>query len=294
MLRRVKLIAEPWDVGHGGYQVGEFPPLWTEWNDKYRDTVRDFWRGATAGHRRARLAAHRVVRPVRRRRPPAVRVHQLRHRPRRVHPARPRHLRRTSTTRPTARATATAPTTTAPGTTASRARRDDPTITRRRRRHDAQHARDLAAVHRGPDAARAATRWAAPSSGNNNAYCQDNEISWLDWDLDPWQGDLLEFARRLLATAARPPGAPAPALLRGPVHDRGRREGPGLVRHRRAPSSPTATGRPGTATLGMYLSGATRCASRPAGSSPSIDSSFLLLLHAGTEPARPSLLPGAP
>ena len=46
VLRRVKLIAEPWDVGPGGYQVGEFPPLWTEWNDKYRDNVRDFWRGA--------------------------------------------------------------------------------------------------------------------------------------------------------------------------------------------------------------------------------------------------------
>ena len=46
VLRRVKLIAEPWDVGPGGYQVGEFPPLWTEWNDKYRDNIRDFWRGA--------------------------------------------------------------------------------------------------------------------------------------------------------------------------------------------------------------------------------------------------------
>ncbi|NDZ73636.1 glycogen debranching enzyme GlgX, partial [Streptomyces sp. SID10362] len=46
VLRRVKLIAEPWDDGNGGYQVGAFPPLWTEWNDHYRDAVRDFWRGA--------------------------------------------------------------------------------------------------------------------------------------------------------------------------------------------------------------------------------------------------------
>ena len=46
VLRRVKLIAEPWDVGSGGYQVGAFPPLWTEWNDRYRNAVRDFWRGA--------------------------------------------------------------------------------------------------------------------------------------------------------------------------------------------------------------------------------------------------------
>src|SRR5579884_371496 len=46
VVRQVKLIAEPWDVGEGGYQVGNFPPLWSEWNGKYRDTVRDYWRGA--------------------------------------------------------------------------------------------------------------------------------------------------------------------------------------------------------------------------------------------------------
>ena len=46
MLSRVKLIAEPWDVGPGGYRVGGFPPRWSEWNDHYRDTMRDFWRGA--------------------------------------------------------------------------------------------------------------------------------------------------------------------------------------------------------------------------------------------------------
>ena len=48
MVSQVKLIAEPWDVGEGGYQVGNFPALWTEWNGKYRDTVRDFWRGEAA------------------------------------------------------------------------------------------------------------------------------------------------------------------------------------------------------------------------------------------------------
>ncbi len=48
VVSQVKLIAEPWDVGEGGYQVGKFPPLWSEWNGKYRDTVRDFWRGQPA------------------------------------------------------------------------------------------------------------------------------------------------------------------------------------------------------------------------------------------------------
>jgi glycogen operon protein len=58
VVSQVKLIAEPWDVGPGGYQVGNFPPLWTEWNGKYRDAVRDFWRGApaTLGEFASRLA----------------------------------------------------------------------------------------------------------------------------------------------------------------------------------------------------------------------------------------------
>ena len=57
VVTQVKLIAEPWDVGEGGYQVGNFPPLWTEWNGKYRDTVRDFWRGESATLGRVRLPA---------------------------------------------------------------------------------------------------------------------------------------------------------------------------------------------------------------------------------------------
>ena len=79
VLSQVKLIAEPWDLGPGGYQVGNFPVLWTEWNGIYRDTMRDFWRGRRQ-RRRVRLALHRLERPLRVRRPPPVRVDQLRHR----------------------------------------------------------------------------------------------------------------------------------------------------------------------------------------------------------------------
>jgi isoamylase len=56
VVSQVKLIAEPWDLGEGGYQVGNFPPVWSEWNGMYRDTVRDYWRGEPATARRARLA----------------------------------------------------------------------------------------------------------------------------------------------------------------------------------------------------------------------------------------------
>ncbi len=89
VVSQVKLIAEPWDVGEGGYQVGNFPPLWTEWNGKYRDAVRDFWRGRPSTRAGLRVPAHRVQRPVRDERAPPGRLDQLRHLPRRVHPGRP-------------------------------------------------------------------------------------------------------------------------------------------------------------------------------------------------------------
>ena len=126
MLSQVKLIAEPWDVGAGGYQVGNFPPPWTEWNGKYRDTVRDFW--ARGARRRARpgLPADRVVGPVPAttagRRSPASTSSP----PTTASPCATWSPTSTSTTRPTARTTATATTTTATGTAASRGRADDP------------------------------------------------------------------------------------------------------------------------------------------------------------------------
>ena len=94
VVSQVKLIAEPWDVGEGGYQVGNFPPLWSEWNGRYRDTIRDFWRGEPATLAEFGYALHRQLRPVPGRHPPADGIDQLRHRPRRLHAARPRVLQR--------------------------------------------------------------------------------------------------------------------------------------------------------------------------------------------------------
>ena len=84
VVSQVKLIAEPWDVGEGGYQVGNFPGLWTEWNGKYRDTVRDYWRGepATLGEFASRLTGSSDLYEATGRRP--EREHQLRHLPRRL------------------------------------------------------------------------------------------------------------------------------------------------------------------------------------------------------------------
>ena len=126
VLSQVKLIAEPWDVGPGGYQVGNFPVLWSEWNG---DLPRQ--RCATSGAARRSVGefASRFTgseRPLRGRRPRPVRLDQLHHRPRRLHAARPRLLQREAQRGQPARTTATAPTTTAPGTAASRAPTDDP------------------------------------------------------------------------------------------------------------------------------------------------------------------------
>ena len=94
VLTHVKLIAEPWDLGEGGYQVGNFPAGWAEWNDKYRDTMRALLEGRRRPDRRVRAPAHRLERPLRPQRPAPVREHQLHRRARRLHARRPRVLQR--------------------------------------------------------------------------------------------------------------------------------------------------------------------------------------------------------
>ncbi len=130
VVSQVKLIAEPWDVGDGGYQVGNFPPLWTEWNGKYRDTVRDFWRGEprTLGEFASRLTG--LQRPLRARRPRAVRARSTSSPPTTASRCATWCPTTTSTTRPTARTTTTARATTGRGTAAPRARPTTPRSSR--------------------------------------------------------------------------------------------------------------------------------------------------------------------
>ena len=197
VLRHVKLIAEPWDASMDGYRVGEFPPPWVEWNDQYRDTVRDFWRRHTSGRPHGGHPAGRVQRPVRRRRPLAVRLGQLRHRPRRLHRCATWCPTSTSTTRPTARTTATAPTTTGPGTAASRARPTTRTILALRRRQAANLMATLC-LSNGVPMLTAGDERGRTQRGNNNAYGQDNETSWIDWRPDDAWLDVYEITKTAL------------------------------------------------------------------------------------------------
>ena len=135
----VKLIAEPWDLGEGGYQVGDFPPGWAEWNDKYRDTMRALLDAATPACSATSRAAHRLAptsTAATARRP--VRERQLRHRARRLHAARPRLATTASTTRPTARTTATATDNNRSWNCGAEGPTDDPAIRALRERPAAQ------------------------------------------------------------------------------------------------------------------------------------------------------------
>ena len=201
-----------------------------------------------------RLALHRLERSLRGRRPAPVRLDQLRHRPRRLHARRPRLLQRRSTTRRTSRTTATAPTTTAPGTAASRAR---PTTPRSSRCASASSATSSprCCSRRACRCSLAGDEIGRTQRGNNNAWCQDNEISWVDWELDEPSAELLEFTRRLLALRRRAPDLPSHAVpqrrglglgaarrlvvpARRPAHDRGRLAERRRARARRVPERP--------------------------------------------------------
>jgi len=94
IVSQVKLIAEPWDVGDGGYQVGNFPPLWSEWNGRYRDAMRDYWRGepSTLGEFANRLTSSSDLYQEDGSSPDGER--QLRHRARRFHARRSRLVQR--------------------------------------------------------------------------------------------------------------------------------------------------------------------------------------------------------
>ena len=219
IVSQVKLIAEPWDVGDGGYQVGGFPPLWTEWNGKYRDTVRDFWRGRAG----ARSASSRPGSPAR------------------------RTCTRSTAGGPSRRSTSSRP------TTASRSRdlvsynekhneangednqdgeshnrswnggvegpTDDPAIVSLRERRKRSFLATLL-LSQGVPMIVHGDELGRTQQGNNNVYCQDNELSWIDWDEARVYDSLTHFTAELTRLRARASAVPAAPLLRRPTGGR--------------------------------------------------------------------------
>ena len=233
VLSQVKLIAEPWDLGEGGYQVGNFPTKWTEWNGKYRDAVRRFWRGDGGVGVGAGDAVVGQQRPVRAERTPAVCEHQLHHRARRLHAGRSRQLQRQAQRRERR---------------AQPGRREPQSELELRRRgadRRSAHPRsarppaaelhgDAAAVSVGVPMISGGDEMGRTQAGNNNAYCQDNEISWTDWTMPATQRDFLSFVRQADSHPQGSPGAAPAEVLPGPADPRRGRAGHRLARPGRA------------------------------------------------------------
>lgn len=195
-LAYLKMIAEPWDVGPGGYQLGSFPVGWAEWNDHYRDTARAFWRGdrPLVGAFVERFAGSSDLFRARGRKPTAsvnyVAAHDgftlhdtvayaQRHNEANLEANRDGHAHNLS-----ANYGAEGPT-------------DDPDILGTR----ARQVRNLLAtvfLSQGVPMLLAGDEFGRTQRGNNNAYCQDNEINWIDWTLAERNASLIAFVQRLI------------------------------------------------------------------------------------------------
>jgi isoamylase len=197
VVSQVKLIAEPWDVGEGGYQVGNFPGLWTEWNGKYRDTVRDYWRGepATLGEFASRLTGSSDLYEVSSRRPSAsinfVTAHDgftlndLVSYNEKHNEANGEDNRDGESHNRSWNCGVEGPT-------------DDPDIVALRCRQMRNFWATLM-ISQGTPMITHGDEIGRTQNGNNNVYCQDSELSWMDWSLVDKNADLLTFARKVTA-----------------------------------------------------------------------------------------------
>jgi isoamylase len=195
VLSQVKLIAEPWDVGPGGYQVGNFPVLWSEWNGVYRDTMRDYWRGHTTnGEAASRLSGSADLYEADGRDPFAsinfITAHDgftLRDL---VSYERKHNEANLEDNRD--------------GTDDNRSwncgvegETDDPEVGPLRARQQRNFLTTLL-VSQGTPMLLGGDEMDRTQHGNNNAWCQDNEVSWFDWTPSPRSAQLRAFTRRLI------------------------------------------------------------------------------------------------
>src|SRR5271163_2389281 len=197
VVSQVKLIAEPWDVGEGGYQVGNFPGLWTEWNGKYRDTVRDYWRGepATLGEFASRLTGSSDLYEATGRRPSASINFGVAHDGFTLNDLvsyNEKHNEANGEDNQDGESYNRSWNCGVEGPT------DDPEIVELRHRQMRNIMATLMLSQGTPMVAHA-DEIGRTQQGNNNVYCQDSELSWIDWSLVDKNADLLTFARKVTA-----------------------------------------------------------------------------------------------
>ncbi len=195
VLNAVKLIAEPWDIGPGGYQVGAFPPGWAEWNDQFRDTVRDFWRGeASAAELAPRLCASPDFFHHHGRKPRSsvnfitahdgFTLNDLVSYNEKHNEANGENNQDGTSNNGSWNCGAEGPT-------------DDPAINALRRRQ-MRNLLSTLLFSQGTPMMVAGDEFARTQSGNNNAYCQDTQISWVNWDLADSAREQIAFVQRIL------------------------------------------------------------------------------------------------
>ncbi|OCB22933.1 glycogen debranching protein GlgX, partial [Mycobacterium intracellulare] len=198
---QVKLIAEPWDVGPGGYQVGNFPPQWTEWNGKYRDTVRDFWRGepATLDEFAYRLSGSADLYEHTARRPVASINFVIAHDGftlRDLVSYNEKHNEANGEDNNDGESHNRSWNCGAEGPT------DDEAVNALRARQQRNFLTTLL-LSQGVPMICHGDELGRTQNGNNNGYCQDNELTWIDWaNAD---AGLLEFTRTVSALRAEHP-----------------------------------------------------------------------------------------
>ncbi len=195
ILSQVKLIAEPWDLGEGGYQVGNFPVLWTEWNGKYRDTVRRFWRGDgdAVSEFATRLCGSSDLYEHSGRKPYASINFVTSHDGfclrdlcsyNEKHNAANGHHNQDGDNHNLS------------WNGGVEGETNDPLITALRHRQLRNFFATLM-LSQGVPMIRSGDEFGHTQLGNNNSYCQDNALNWLNWQLDPWQVDLMAFVGRM-------------------------------------------------------------------------------------------------
>jgi len=278
VLRRVKLIAEPWDLGPGGYQVGGFPPPWAEWNGRYRDNVRDYWRGATAiGELGWRLTGSADIFSREGRRPFAsvnfVTAHDgftMRDLVTYSHKHNEANIEGNRDGTDDNRSDNYG----AEGETA------DPAINDLRRRQIRNMLTTLI-LSTGVPMLLGGDEFGRTQRGSNNAYCQDNQTSWYNWTYADWQCDLYDFTRELLHIRREHAVFRQHRFFEGePIEGSVTKDLTWFGNDGRELSA-DAWNSADSRTLGMFLYGHTRDIN-PDGSEV-CDESFLLILHSGAD-----------
>jgi isoamylase len=283
VVSQVKLIAEPWDIGEGGYQVGNFPPLWTEWNGKYRDTVRDFWRGqpATLPAFASRLTGSSDLYETSGRRPVAsvnfVTCHDgftladLVSYNGKHNEANGEDNRDGTNDNRSWNCGVEGP---AAG----------PEINELRARQQRNFLTTLF-LSQGIPMMLAGDEIGRTQSGNNNAYCQDNEISWVDWSRATAEHDLLAFTQKLARLHRQHPVFRRRRFFTGALTGPGDAGTPDIAWLTPAGDEMTAAdwSTSYAKSVAVFLNGAAITEPDPRGD-PVTDMKFLLLFNAGAEP----------